>query len=522
MLDFVADPTHDAAAPDDEQVDLAWLKRRALAFEKHISRNAEQRAKHEAEPARFMESEADLDAAIRGLSVLTEHPALYGAFAGLGCAASLVGLLAHENADIAIAAVEILAELTGDDVGADEAQWGALVDALLEADLLGLLRSNLQRLDERDEADRPGVYHALALLENLCSRPDTAETVGDDAALLRWLLDRARQPERPVSQNKQYAAEMLAILVQNSPRNRQRLADLDAVDTLLQLAAAYRRADPARDGEEEEYMENLFGALSALVDEPAGKAKFVEAEGVELCLLMLKDGKASRPAALRLLDHAAAGGLASDSDSDSSADVCRKLVDAGGLKTLFTLFMRSSRRPDRETTEHLVSLFARLLRLLPSGSAERIRALAKFVERDYEKTARLVALRRVYAARVAAVDAQRKQEKKQKDLQQQQQQQQGREDGEEADEDDRADAWFSRRLDAGLFCLQTIDLTLGFLVAEDAGAKQKIEQVLAEQGEALAVVRKSIQEQMEDADADTDDAKANREMLSMLLEYLEP
>ncbi|KAK0751347.1 Catenin-beta-like protein [Schizothecium vesticola] len=496
VLDFMDDPSNLPPTTDSSAIDLAWLKRTALAFEKRITRNAELRARFESDPPRFIDSEADLDAGIKSLSILSEHPSLYADFARLGCVASLVGLLAHDNTDIAIDAVEIVGELTDEDVAATEEQWGALVDALLEADLLGLLVSNFGRLDEeRQEADRAGVYHALGVVENLCSREETAEAVGREEALLRWLLARAGRAERPVGQNKQYAAEILAILVQGSAGNRRRLAGLEAVDAMLQLVSAYRKRDPEKGGEEEEYMENLFEALTCLVDEPEGKAKFVEAEGVELCLMMLKEGKLSKPAALRLLDHAAGGA--------SGAGVCEKIVDAGGLKTVFTMFMKKN---DGQTTEHLVGIFASMLRLLPGDSAERIRTLAKFVEKDYEKTEKLVKLRRDYGARVGAVDAQIKEE--QRGL--------GDDEKEEA-----ADKWFSRRLDAGLFSLQTIDVILAWLIAEDDGARIKIHALLADRDETVAVVKATIQEQIDGIDPKSDDAKDTRAMLQTLAQFLQ-
>ncbi|KAL2265057.1 hypothetical protein VTJ83DRAFT_7567 [Remersonia thermophila] len=490
----------------DEPIDAAWLKKTALAFEKKINRNAEQRARFESEPARFIDSEADLDAAIRALSILADHPSLYPLFARLGSAASLVSLLAHDNTDIALGAVGIIGELTDEDVPASDEDWSALVDAMIEADLLGLLASHLTRLNETDDpnlpdddhaVDREGVYRALGVLENLCSRPETAETVGAHDELLRWLLARASRPEQPVGQNKQYAAEVLSILVQSSTPNRRRLASLDAVDAMLQLVAPYRRRDPDKGSDEEEYMENLFAALSSVVDEPEGKAKFVEAEGVELCLLILKDGgKRSRPPALRLLDHAVTG--------PESLAVCQRVVEAGGLKTTFTLFMKKSGH--HPTAEHLLGIFAALLRRLPGESAERIRTLAKFVEKDYEKTARLVKLRGEYAARVAAADARIRRAQEGLD---------------EEEREERAAEWLSQRLDAGLFCLQTIDVILAWLVAEDDGAKGKIKELLAKKGEGFAVLKGTIQEQIDEMDLESEEGNDSCEMLKTLARFLE-
>lgn len=78
-----------------------------------------------------MASEADLDTEIKGLSILSEHPDLYPEFAKMGCVGSLVSLLAHENADIAIDAIQTISELIDEDVEAEQEHWDTLVKALV-------------------------------------------------------------------------------------------------------------------------------------------------------------------------------------------------------------------------------------------------------------------------------------------------------------------------------------------------------------------------------------------------------
>nr|RBQ87547.1 hypothetical protein FVER53263_09289 [Fusarium verticillioides] len=491
ILDYVEEAD---AGQAPEKIDVAWLRKTLTNLERHINKNAELRAKFEDQPQKFIGSEADLDADIKGLSLLSEHPELYPEFVKLECVASVVGLLAHENTDIAIDAIEIMGELTDEDVAAEDEQWNVLVDAMMEADLLSLLVSNFSRLNEDDESDRNGIYHALGLIENLCSRQSVAERVGEDEKLLQWLLQRIQRKEDTVSQNKQYAAEILAILAQMSVANRTKLIDLDAVDLLLQLIAPYRRRDPDKGGDEEEYMENIFASLTCLADEAAGKTKFIDAEGVELCLIMLKEGKKSKPPALRLLNHAA-GGIA-------GVDVCKKIVEAGGLKGLFTLFMKTQ---DHRLAEHLVEIFASMLRLLPANSAERIRTLAKFVEKDYEKISKLIKFRRDYVARISLAEQQNDAEKA------------------TTSEDDREAAeleWLSRRIDAGLFTLQTIDTVLAWLVAEDTGAARKIRQILAERDEKVSVIGRTLKEQLDALDT-TEENQDLRDMLSTLVEFVQ-
>ncbi|KAG9657243.1 DUF1716-domain-containing protein, partial [Aureobasidium melanogenum] len=467
-LDFV-DRADDGADIKAEKIDQAWVRRLGLSFERKINKNSELRAKYESDPSRFVASEADLDAEIKSLSILSEHPELYKDFAKIGCAASLVSLLSHENTDIAIDAIEIISELLDDDVQAEQEQWDALVSAMLEADLIDLLLANLDRLDENLEADRSGVYHSLSVLEALSSNSTIADTNAQEP-ILKYLLTRISRSEKSVSQNKQYAAEVLQVLSQASTLVRDRLISLDAIDKLLQLLSAYRKRDPERDSTEQEYAEDLFDTLTILSAPLPGKTAFLEAEGTELMLLMLKEAKFSKPRALKVLDHALSG--------SSGQPVAEKFVDAAGLKPLFSTFMKKNL--EAADTEHVLGIFSALLRLLPGESSQRIRLLAKFVEKEYEKLDKLVKLRHEYAAKASVTDD----------------------------------------IDAGaaLYCLNTLDVILAWLVAEDAGARKRIIAGLADRDEGLETLKKSLQEQFEDVDTEEEGNAA--EMLTALIECL--
>ncbi|KAK5694767.1 hypothetical protein LTR97_009357 [Elasticomyces elasticus] len=472
-----------------EKIDSSWLRRLTTTFEKKVTKNAEQRARYESQPQKFMASEADLDAEVKTWSLLASHPELYPEFAGSESVGLLVGLVGHENTDIAIAALEILAELLDEDVDAEPEQWEVLVGALLEADLVGLMMSNLERLDEGIESDRGGVYHSLAILESLGGQRVIAERIGTEK-VLTWLCKRLEKTEKITTQNKQYAAEVLQVLLQSSPLLRRRLAvEIDGVDLLCQLLAMYRKRDPKKDSTEEEYAENVFDALTCTVDEPSGKIKFVEAEGAELALLMLKEGSFSKSRALRLLDHAC-GGAAGQA-------VCEKLVEAAGLKTVFGMF---GKKVDGTTTEHLLGIFASLLRLLPGESGARIRTVAKFTEKGNEKVSKLLSLRTDYARRVGVVDSDISSEREVLSA-------------EEAE--GRADEDLSRRLDAGLYVLQTLDVILAWLVAEDSGVRK-----LVGEGGHLEAVRESLQEQLDGLDGEIDGEGEVKDMLETLLEVL--
>ncbi|TKA66926.1 hypothetical protein B0A49_12808, partial [Cryomyces minteri] len=83
VLNFIDE--RDAEPYVSEKLDASWVRKMALNFEKKISKNAEVRAKFESDPPKFMASEADLDTEVKTLSILAQHPELYGDFAKLGC-----------------------------------------------------------------------------------------------------------------------------------------------------------------------------------------------------------------------------------------------------------------------------------------------------------------------------------------------------------------------------------------------------------------------------------------------------
>lgn len=156
--------------------------------------------------------------------------------------------------------------------------------------------------------------------------------MGTTIPIISWLLKRIQRPEPSVSQNKQYSTEVLAILLQSTGSNRAKLIESDGIDIMLQLLSSYRKRNPGKGTEEEEYVENLFDCVTCCADDREGKTKFLVAEGIELCLIMLREGKMSKPRALRLLDHALGG--------PDGAACCEKLVEAAGLKVIFSIFMK--------------------------------------------------------------------------------------------------------------------------------------------------------------------------------------
>ncbi|RLN09412.1 hypothetical protein C2845_PM11G21050 [Panicum miliaceum] len=439
-----------SAADAVEVLDLRAAKRLLLAFERRLRDNLEARMKYPDDPARFADSEIALHAEADRLRLLAGAPELFPDLVPIGLASSLASLLTHDNADLAAAAASLLADLTDSDDPSDLAAVQALADALVDANALDLLVHNLSRFSEADPDEAEAVHNTLAVLENLLDlRPNLADKVCDGTKLLRWLLSRLKT--REFDANKQYASEILAILLQNSPANQKRLGQINGVDGLLQAVAMYKSRDP-KTSDEEEMLENLFDCLCCVLMPLENKERFVKAEGVELMIIIMKQKKLAYSSAIRTLDFA----------MTRFPPACERFVDVLGLKTAFAAFMdlipanKKSKKESyqEELEERIISIIASLfvshvgyvylsLGGITKGS-RRMRLLGKFVENECEKIDRLMEFYTRYSDRVKE-ETERLDSLDLEDL--------------EMDDDER----YNRKLEAGLYTLQLIALILGHI-----------------------------------------------------------
>ncbi|XP_014828638.1 PREDICTED: beta-catenin-like protein 1 [Poecilia mexicana] len=389
----------DGEEPEAEPVDESSVKKMILTFEKRSYKNQELRIKFPDNPEKFMESELDLNDIIQEMHVIATMPDLYHLLVELNAVHSLLGLLSHENTDVAIAVVDLLQELTDIDT-LHESEEGAevLIDALLEGQVVALLVQNMERLDEQVKEEADGIYNTLAITENMAEFRPGLCTEAAQQGLMQWLLKRIKA-KLPFDANKLYCSEILAILLQNNDTTRELLGEMDGIDVLLQQLSVFKRHNP-NTAEEQEMMENLFDALCSCLMLSSNRDRFLKGEGLQLMNLMLREKKMSRTSALKVLDHAMIG--------PEGADNCHKFVDVLGLRTIFPLFMKTPKKmkktgtSEKEHEEHICSVIASMLRNLKSQ--QRTRLLNKFTENDCEKVDRLMELYFKYMEAVQQAD----------------------------------------------------------------------------------------------------------------------
>jgi len=464
-------------APDMETE--AGFKKVLLGFEKKTSRNQELRIKFPDQPEKFMESEMELHDALQEMHHVATVPHLYHILVELNCVSSMLGLLSHENTDISVATIALLQELTDvDTLNESEEGAQALIQNLLDNQVCSLLVSNMDRLDENEKEEAEGVHNTLAIIENIVEvRPESCHEVAG-AGFLTWLVKKLKS-KVPFNDNKLYASEILSILLQNDPENRISFGQMEAIDSVLQQLAHYKRHDP-QTAEESELMENLFDCLCSLMLESENREKFLKGEGLQLMNLMLREKKKSRSGALKVLSHALSG--------TEGTNNCIKFIDILGLRTIFPLFMKTPSRSKRgisaeEHEEFVISILASLFKNVNAGnsaSKQRERVLYKFTESDHEKVDRLMELHLKYLRKVQETD---------EDIEKEARKLEGTEE-ELTDEE-----IYLKRLENGLFTLQLIDyIILEICTSGASTVKERVHQTLNLRGGNMKSIRNIVRE----------------------------
>eukprot|EP00904_Undaria_pinnatifida_P000363 jgi/Undpi1/10327/HiC_scaffold_28.g12777.m1 len=463
------------------EVDVTGVKQLLLLLERKINRNQMMRVKFPEQPEKFVDSEVELDTAVKSLSVVAAAPELYPALVDAGAVTSLLGLLTHENTDISISVLLLLQELTDSDVLSEREEASVIVDAIVDKQGLELLVQNLSRLDEANEEDAKGVNTTMGVLENLLeARPSLGPTLCEPPlSVLRFLLKRLQV--KKFDENKLYCSEILAMLVNGDTDVQKRLGTLqgmDGIDRLLQIVAYYRRRQP-QSPEEEECVENLFDALAAALLVPDNQSRFRYGEGFELMLRCLREKKHAAWCAVKVLDFAL-------TDNDTN---CQRLVEVGGLKAVLPVFMgrgaaRKLRQKKRKAKgernaleEHAISIvtsFAVHLEDRPEHECLS-RFVSKFVEADMEKVDRVMDLYMEYSDRVLQFEAKESARVAR--------------DEEEGDSDDDAETLEFRRQEAGAYTQQRLAVVMVVTAAHSSAVARRVAEKLHQHGWSLMHVR---------------------------------
>lgn len=520
------------SAPEAEKIDSAGVKRLMANFEKAFTENTKMREKYAEDPTQFLESEMALDQSLKDMQAIATAPEHYIELLKHGTHDSILSLLAHDNPDISIGAIDLLRDLLGADVfeaaGLEDEEQDeddiaihqelvtetirVFTSQLLTLGLFPLLESCLNRFDENVPEEKQGVYNTLDLMENLLENAlsECTQIILEKTQLIKWLLNRISSDKFGAFDDvKLYASEILCILAQSpDPEAQKRIGSDGGIELLLKTLSKYRKEDPSV-AEEEEVVENICNILC--VTAPENESLFMKNEGLDLMRILIKSNKYVKRGAVKIASFFVTNNLSASAH----------WMDIGGLGTLFSAFMHQSKVKESskkakkkkkhsvlDDEENIISMLAALFTNFKSAiqdaqsklsdgseapstdeqvvaqatvdkySAYIERLVLKFAENNAEKLERLVALHGKYFERMNLIDAKL-----------------AREDDEDRAMDEQDEEMrYKDRLEAGLFTLQLLDYILVFVTNSMPVLKSRAQQCLQQVQSSWADVKSVLLE----------------------------
>ena len=185
--------------------------------------------------------------------------------------------------------------------------------------------------------------------------------------------------------------------------------------------------------------------------------------------------------------------------------------------------------PASEDAGHVLGILSSLFTNIASETPARLRLLTKFVENNYEKADKLLEIRDSAQNRLTVVDAEIEKERKELVV-----------GGDEIGTEEE-DTWYLRRLDGGLFTLQTVDYILAWICMEDDGVSGMtsnhkrhiitcfqvqfhLTQMLDRKSKSLKDIVRTLQvyhDNVEEGEGDEDGGAMQKEILRNLIAFLD-
>lgn len=484
---------------------------------KSVERNELQRAKHPDEADQYMESELLLYEQIEVLKSLAADSKLYPIVCETDMMSTLTRLLLHENSDIAEAVLAVWLEwfdpslLQTEDPSAESSPLLTITGKLVEESLEPIV-ANLARLSNESNDDvGQGVENVLQLVEYLLeidsfldetSRKRFPQSISflfcKRTPLCSWLMDQVAS-KSPV---KQKSLEILDLLTTREeiytaisdwskiPPYTSVLSEketngstIDAIEVLLQEVASFRNVQPKDDDEVDTIEDAAIVMSSILTYAPLNIQHFLDAQGVELLVVCLKERVHAGGVILKWLDLAGT--------EDVHKILCERIVEVGTLKYLFPILTGKhlpkgvllSKGAKREWKENILETTIRILYSLtvqlddksPHDALNRL--VTKFL--DEEKMIRLVSLLIDYDKRARFAEYEFYRSDLEETL---------------GDQETVQFAALSAKLQGGGDIFHRLGAIAAFCCIKSKRCSDTIAKALKEQGSGIGLIRASIEE----------------------------
>ena len=222
---------------------------------------------------------------------LAAYPDKFHIFLSTKGPSILLSIMNHENLDIIMDVISILAEFTEVEFMLENEKNMKFLDHLMSTQSIHLAINHLADLNPAKQSDASSIHKILTLIENMSDlRPSICNSLITDTNLANSLISIINVKfviENNLSHNELYASEVLSIIVQNSEKARKCFGKSGLLEVLIQRPKTLSKTERTLGREEFEYLGNISNAICSIMMIPETRNLFRRLEGIETFLMMV-------------------------------------------------------------------------------------------------------------------------------------------------------------------------------------------------------------------------------------------
>lgn len=252
---------------------------------------------------RWLSVEGQIDQIVKRFGGVAAYPELIALFVQRGVGLSkaegvhfIVEVMQSSNMDICIEAINFILELTEIDADLEDRTLtiaSSMADQFVESSLPQSLTGVLHRINPDREEEKDAIFKVLGIFENLFElKPEAVEIAGQKSGLIQWILSLLITESgvadllKKFDDNKLYASEILAILMQNSS-NQRYFANLNCMEKLVHYLRTLQELNQFPMDFKETIL-NVFNCVALCQMDAHCQQEFAQCEGIDVMLRLLK------------------------------------------------------------------------------------------------------------------------------------------------------------------------------------------------------------------------------------------
>lgn len=341
-----------------------------------------------------MDSETKLNELVKQISNITlaDFP-LYNDFIRLSND-SLIQIISHPNNDIINQFIIVFNDLIDHEYEDDQQ---ALLQFIKNQQILKFLWRYLSTTEQDDISIKItilSIFNELANYEDEELRKDLFEF----NQFTEFLSDSIRQTQT-VDEISEYHELIIDYIFKIESWDKVRFVDNHSylIEVLLIQLSHFSTVQPEEGSAQENFIDSISGLLSSMITTKKGRSTFLQLEGFELLLIIIKNGDWGFRTFVKISNY-----LIESINDSNNVQLSISIIETNFfLNNVFKILKVTK---DRDDLYQILKILVKLIIFLPFNSDQRIRLINKLVTKNFKSLNVILKIESKYDQNVSKID----------------------------------------------------------------------------------------------------------------------